>query len=83
MPFFNPAGNRDQRSELRLVNIGDESVEVTIEGRDDKDEQPAGEVRLTLGVGQARLLSAEELERPAGRGSTGSWVTAPENGSCS
>ena len=62
VPFFNQASNRDQRSELRLISLHDESVEVTIEGRDDKGEQPAGEVRLTLGAGQARRLSAEELE---------------------
>ena len=62
VPFFNPASNPHQRSELRLINLGDASVQVTIEGRDDEDGQPAGEVRLTLGAGQARLLSAQELE---------------------
>ena len=71
VPFFNPASNRAQRSELRLISLHDESVEVTIEGRDDKDEQPAGEVRLTLGAGQARLLSAEALET-GGSGFSGS-----------
>ena len=63
VPFFNPASNRDQRSQLRLVNLGDESVEVTIEGLDDTGEKsPGGEVRLTLGAGKAQLLSAEDLE---------------------
>lgn len=63
VPFFNPGSNRDQRSQLRLINLGGESVQVTIEGHDDKgDAAPGGEVRLTLGAGEADLLGAEDLE---------------------
>ena len=62
--FFNPGSNASQVSRLRLVNPGEDAVEVTITGRDDEGEPaPGGEVRLTIGPGRARELSARELER--------------------
>ena len=61
--FFNPGSNRSQVSRLRLINPGEDEVEVTITGRDDEGEPaPGGEVRLTLGPGEARELSAQALE---------------------
>ena len=61
--FFNPGSNTSQVSRLRLVNPGEDEVEVTIEGRDDNGEPaPEGEMRLTLGVGEAREVSAQVLE---------------------
>ena len=61
--FFNPGGNRDQVSRLRLINAAGESVEVTIAGLDDNgDPAPGGEVHLTLGSGEARTLTAQALE---------------------
>ena len=63
VPIFNPGSNEFQRSQLRLINLGADSVSVTVEGRDDKgDAAPGGEVRLTLADGEARLLSVQELE---------------------
>ena len=63
VPIFNPGGNESQRSVLRVVNLTGTSVHVTIEGRDDKGERPPrGEVGLTLGGAEARMLSAQELE---------------------
>ena len=63
VPIFNPGSNRDQRSLLRLVNIGDQPAEITIDGRDDLGQPPPmGEVRLTLQPGAARLITAQELE---------------------
>ena len=61
--FFNPASNTSQVSRLRLMNPGDEEVEVTIEGRDDDGEPaPGGEVHLVLAPGGARDVSARALE---------------------
>ena len=64
VPIFNPGSNRRQVSSLRLINPGDGDAEVTIMGRDARGElAPGGEVRLTLPAGEARLLSARELEQ--------------------
>ena len=61
--FFNPGSNASQVSLLRLINPGEEEVAVTIQGHDDEGEPaPGGEVRLTLGAGEARTLSAQALE---------------------
>ena len=71
VPIFEPGSNRDQVSLLRLVNLTDAMVDVTIEGRDDEGEPaPGGEVRLTLPAGGARYLSAPQLES-GGAGLTG------------
>ena len=59
--FFNPGSNRNQRSLLRLVNDGAEPAAVTVAGVDDAGA-PGGEVRLTLPAGQARTLTAAQLE---------------------
>ena len=70
VPLFNPGSNRSQRSRLRLINPTEESVEVTLTGRDDEGA-PGGEVRLTLEAGMARTLTAQELES-GGTGFSGS-----------
>ena len=62
VPTFNPASNRNQRSRLRLVNLGDEFAEITITGRDDDGSPVDGEVRLTLAPGVARMLTSQDLE---------------------
>ena len=63
VPIFNPGSNRDQVSLLRLVNLTDAMVDVTIEGRDDEGASAlGGEVRLTLPAGGARYVSAQQLE---------------------
>ena len=63
VPLFNPGSNRDQVSWLRLANLADDSVDVTIRGRDDAGSSPSGgEVRLTLPGGGARRISAQQLE---------------------
>ena len=78
--FFNPGANRNQVSWLRLVNLTGDSVEVTIQGRDDAAQAaPGGDVRLTLSSGEARAITAQQLESGAagftgrlGNG-TGKW----------
>ena len=66
---FNPGGNMNQVSKLRLVNTGADDESVSIEGVDDQGNV-AGPVTLTLPAGQSRTLSAFDLENGA-RGLTG------------
>ena len=67
---FNPGQNRSQVSSLRLVNTGANAESVSIEGVDDQGAS-AGPVRLTLAAGEARTLTAQDLENGAS-GLTGS-----------
>ena len=66
---FNPASNTSRVSRLRLVNTGADAESVSIEGVDDQGAS-AGPVRLTLNAGEARTLSAQDLEGGA-QGLTG------------
>ena len=66
---FNPGGNMNQASSLRLVNAGAEDESVSIEGVDDRGNA-AGPVTLTLSAGESRTLSAFDLENGA-QGLTG------------
>ena len=66
VPIFNPGGNRNQVSWLRLANLDDSSTRVTIRARDDAGRSaPLGEVVLTLPGGGARRVSAQQLESGA------------------
>ena len=67
IPFFNPGSNTDQVSRLRLLNSGSEDVEIGIAGLDDKGATPpGGNVSLMLPAGEAREISAQDLEAGAG-----------------
>ena len=67
VPFFNPASNTRQVSSLRLVNPGTEDAGVSVTGLDDRgDPPPEGSVWLTVPAGEARLITADELESGAG-----------------
>ncbi len=69
--IFNPGSNRNQVSLLRLINSGSESVDVSVQGIDDKG-QPAGDVvRLSVPANAARTVSAADLES-GGEGLEGS-----------
>ena len=61
VPIFNPGSNRNQVSKLRLINPDDSATEVAIVGVDDRGRQ-SGQVSLTLAAGEARTLTAQELE---------------------
>ena len=61
---FNPGGNMNQASSLRLVNTGANDENVSIEGVDDQDGS-GGPVTLTLPAGESRTLSAVDLENGA------------------
>ena len=69
--FFNPASNQSQMSWLRLINPGEEAVEVRISGTDDSGDAGESEVELMLEPGASRSLSAQELESGSGEGLTG------------
>lgn len=62
---FNPGSNRDQVSQLRVVNIGDESTEIAITGIDGAGVAPNSDVRLTVPGGQSRTITATQLESGA------------------
>ena len=64
VPFFNPGSNRSLKSRLRLINPGDSDAAIVISAQDSRgDRAPDGYVRATLRAGEARTLSARELER--------------------
>ena len=80
VPIFNPASNRDQRSQLRVVNPTLDDAAVTIAGIDDQGQAgPEGEVTFTLPAGRSRTIDAQHLEEGrddlAGRlgDGTGKW----------
>ncbi|MCY3838478.1 MAG: hypothetical protein OXH09_07555, partial [Gammaproteobacteria bacterium] len=62
VPTFNPGSNTDQVSQLRLVNAGDATAEVTIRGIDDQGEQSPGTVSVSVSPGTSRTLTAQQLE---------------------
>ena len=66
---FNPGGNVNQVSQLRLINPGAKGARVSIEGIDDKGEASDGAVVVALPAGSARTLDAAQLE--SGRGLNG------------
>ena len=70
VPTFNPASNYNQRSLLRISNLGGEDAEVTISGVDDGGASPGTEVVAEVRAGASLLLTADDLEK-GGSGVTG------------
>ena len=70
VPTFNPASNYNQRSLLRISNLGGEDAEVTIGGVDDAGASPGTEVVAEVSAGASLLLTADDLEK-GGSGLTG------------
>ena len=68
---FNPASEMSQVSQLRLVNPALQPAEVRIEAVDDAGESPGGAVELILESGEARTLTAAQLESGDGEGLSG------------
>ncbi len=67
---FNPGSNDQSVSSLRLANAGDGAEGVSIQGVDDQGNT-AGPVTLTLAAGEARTLSALDLETGNAQGLAG------------
>ena len=63
--IFNPGGNPNQVSRLRLVNPGAEDAQVTITGIDDAGASPGGPVTVTVPAGASRTIAAADLEAGA------------------
>ena len=59
---FNPASNRNQASNLRLINLGTADATVTVTGIDDHGNSPGSDVALSIPAGGARMLTASQLE---------------------
>lgn len=70
IPFFNPGGNSEQVSKLRLVNWSASPVAVAITGTDDAGVV-GGTVRTTIPGGAARTFPAQQLESGDAPGLTG------------
>ena len=62
VPIFNPGSNRNQVSELMLVNPGADTADVSIEGVDDLGRAGRGTVILSVPAGKVRTVSAQALE---------------------
>lgn len=62
VPIFNPGSNRNQVSELLLVNVGEETAAVTIAGVDDDGRAGNAPVALSIPAGEGRTVTAQELE---------------------
>ena len=69
---FNPGSNRNQRSLLRVVNLGEADATVTISGVDDAGAAPANPVTVDVPAGGARTYTAAELESGNAPGLSGS-----------
>ena len=70
--IFNPASDLEQSSELRLVNLGDDTAHVTIAGIDDSGQSPGAGAAISIAPGAARTLTSLELEFGTAMGLTGS-----------
>ena len=64
--IFNPGSNVNQVSQLRLVNSGRETAEITVRGMDDAGASPGTAVEFDLPAGESTTLTASELESGTG-----------------
>ena len=60
--IFNPGSNVNQMSQLRMINPGDTTAEVTITGTDDAGASPGDAVSVSIPAGVSRTFDAQELE---------------------
>ena len=65
VPIFNPGSNRDQVSQLRLINQSDADANIEIFGIDDDGKQ-GGPVRLSLAGATSRTIMAQQIESGQG-----------------
>ena len=63
---FNPGSNADQVSHLRLINPGDGTAEVSVEGIDDAGDSPGDAVTFDVPADESVTLTASELESGTG-----------------
>ena len=63
---FNPGGNPNQVSSLRLINLGGATAKVSVEGVDDAGASPGTTVKFDIPVGRSTTLTASDLESGTG-----------------
>ena len=64
--LFNPGGETEARSLLRLVNPGSAEARASVSGVDDAGRSPGGPVLLTVPAGAACTVDAAQLETGTG-----------------
>ena len=72
VPIFNPGSNPNQRSSLRIINVGDSAANIAISGRDDDGVAGADSLNDTIPVRGAFSVTAMALENHLGDGK-GKW----------
>ena len=60
--FFNPASNTTFQSQLRLINLNSNDVDVMIRGVDGAGNSGDQNVTFTLSAGQSQLITSQQLE---------------------
>ena len=76
VPVFNPGDNANQRSTLRVVNMGDDTASVTITGVDDSGAPGEGSMSVTVPPHGATAISAADVEAMGLGDGAGKWSLA-------
>ena len=71
--FFNPGGNRNQVSSLRIINSSETSNQIYVSGIDDNGEVPGTTVPIALEGEQSTEISAADLETLGLEDGAGKW----------
>ena len=73
VPIFNPGANTNQRSSLRVINLGDAEANIMIAGVDDMGAAGEGSVSDTVPANGAKSVSAADIEAMGLGAGTGKW----------
>ena len=73
VPIFNPGDNPNQRSSLRVVNLGDGVANLTITGIDDAGAAGADSMTATVPANGAMSISAADVEDMGLGDGAGKW----------
>ena len=76
VPFFNPGSNVNQVSSLRLVNPGERTTAVAIDGTDDTGTSPGDTVAVDIAPGNSATVTSSELETEGLGDGRGKWRLA-------
>ena len=73
VPIFNPGDNPNQRSSLRVINLGDAMANLTITGVDDMGAAGENSMSATVPANGATSISAEDAEAMGLGDGAGKW----------
>ena len=73
VPIFNPGDNTNQRSSLRVINLGDGMANLTITGVDDGGAPGVNSMTATVPVNGATSISAADAEDMGLGDGAGKW----------